>query len=159
VVLEAEALLDSVSRKRNLETAQPDRPGAEDDAETEGLAADLLRTLSEQESRDVAEAARETEWTAPSFVRELFLGNLRLDLIHPYPRQSPEDKAKTDAYIAKLRKPSWSDVDSDAIDRTGELPPEVVQGCATWARSASRSPRSTAASASARWATAAPSAW
>ena len=82
---------------------------------------------SEQESREVAEAARETEWTAPSFVRELFLGNFRLDLIHPYPRQTPEDKAKTDAYIAKLRA-FMEDVDSDAIDRTGELPDEVVQG-------------------------------
>ncbi|HET6229986.1 MAG TPA: acyl-CoA dehydrogenase family protein [Longimicrobiaceae bacterium] len=82
---------------------------------------------TEQESRDVAEAARETEWTAPSFVRELFLGNFRLDLIHPYPQQTPEDKAKTDAYVEKLRA-FMDTVDSDAIDRTGELPPEVVQG-------------------------------
>jgi alkylation response protein AidB-like acyl-CoA dehydrogenase len=82
---------------------------------------------SEQESRDVAEAARETEWTAPSFVRELFLGNLRMDLIHPFPRQSPEDLKKTDAYIARLRA-FMQDVDSDAIDRTGEIPDEVVQG-------------------------------
>jgi alkylation response protein AidB-like acyl-CoA dehydrogenase len=81
---------------------------------------------SEQESREVAEAARETEWTAPSFVRELFLGNFRLDLIHPYPQQKPEDKAKTDAYIAKLR-PIIERVDSDEIDRTGELPADVVQ--------------------------------
>ncbi|HEX6748537.1 MAG TPA: acyl-CoA dehydrogenase family protein [Longimicrobium sp.] len=83
---------------------------------------------SEQESREVAEAARETEWTAPSFVRELFLGNFRLDLIHPYPRQAPEDKAKTDAYMARLRAFLDENVDSDEIDRTGELPPEVVQG-------------------------------
>ncbi|HEX2209448.1 MAG TPA: acyl-CoA dehydrogenase family protein [Longimicrobium sp.] len=81
---------------------------------------------SEQESRDVAEAAREAEWTAPSFVRELFLGNFRLDLIHPYPKQSPEDRAKTDAYIAKLR-PIIERADSDEIDRTGELPESVVQ--------------------------------
>ncbi|MBB4639537.1 acyl-CoA dehydrogenase family protein [Longimicrobium terrae] len=81
---------------------------------------------SEQESRDVAEAARETEWTAPSFVRELFLGNFRLDLIHPYPQQSPEDKKRTDDYIAKLR-PIIERADSDEIDRTGELPPELVQ--------------------------------
>ncbi|MBV9774190.1 MAG: acyl-CoA dehydrogenase family protein [Gemmatimonadetes bacterium] len=83
---------------------------------------------TEQESREVAEAARETEWTAPSFVRELFLGNFRLDLIHPYPQQTPEDRQKTDAYIAKLRKFMEEKVDSDAIDRTGELPEEVVQG-------------------------------
>ncbi|HEX8691902.1 MAG TPA: acyl-CoA dehydrogenase family protein [Longimicrobium sp.] len=83
---------------------------------------------SEQESREVAEAARETEWAAPSFVRELFLGNFRLDLIHPYPRQSAEDKARTDAYMAKLRRFLEESVDPDEIDRTGELPPEVVQG-------------------------------
>ncbi|MFL5385195.1 MAG: acyl-CoA dehydrogenase family protein [Longimicrobiaceae bacterium] len=82
---------------------------------------------SEQESRDVAEAARETEWTAPSFVRELFLGNLRMDLIHPFPRMSPEDQKKADAYIARL-KAFMKEVDSDAIDRTGEIPDEVVQG-------------------------------
>jgi alkylation response protein AidB-like acyl-CoA dehydrogenase len=83
---------------------------------------------SEQESREVAEAARETEWTAPSFVRELFLGNFRLDLIHPYPTQTAADKAKTDAYVAKLRRFMEEKVDSDEIDRTGELPPAVVQG-------------------------------
>jgi alkylation response protein AidB-like acyl-CoA dehydrogenase len=90
--------------------------------------ANVRNAPSEQESREVAEAARETEWTAPSFVRELFLGNFRLDLIHPYPQQSPEDKAKTDAYMAKLRRYLEENVDSDEIDRTGELPPEVVQG-------------------------------
>lgn len=40
-------------------------------------------TVTEQEARRVAEAARETEWSKPSFVRELFLGRLRLDLIDP----------------------------------------------------------------------------
>jgi len=41
--------------------------------------------VSERESREVAEASRQTEWVQPSFLRELFLGSLRLDLIHPYP--------------------------------------------------------------------------
>ena len=38
---------------------------------------------TEKEARDVAESARESEWSGPSFVRELFLGRFRLDLIHP----------------------------------------------------------------------------
>jgi alkylation response protein AidB-like acyl-CoA dehydrogenase len=83
---------------------------------------------SEQESREVAEAARETEWTNPSFVRELFLGRFRLDLIHPYPEQSAEDRRKTDAFIAKLDAFLRERVDADEIDRTGELPEDVVQG-------------------------------
>ncbi|HEX6925624.1 MAG TPA: acyl-CoA dehydrogenase family protein [Longimicrobiaceae bacterium] len=83
---------------------------------------------SEQESREVAEAAREADWTNPSFVRELFLGRFRLDLIHPYPQQSPEDRRKTDEYIARLAAFIEEKVDSEEIDRTGELPPDVVEG-------------------------------
>jgi tetratricopeptide (TPR) repeat protein len=45
VVLEADALLDQVSRKRNLDTVPP-IPGEEEEAESEGLAADLIRTLT-----------------------------------------------------------------------------------------------------------------
>ena len=41
--------------------------------------------VSELESRKVAEASREERWEAPSFIRELFLGSFRLDLIHPFP--------------------------------------------------------------------------
>ena len=43
---------------------------------------------TEQEARDVAESARESEWESPSFLRELFLGRFRLDLIDPFPRES-----------------------------------------------------------------------
>ena len=49
-----------------------------------------LEQISELESRKVAEASRETEWKQPSFLREMFLGNFRLDLIHPYPLPEEE---------------------------------------------------------------------
>ncbi len=48
--------------------------------------------VTEQEARALAEASRETEWTSPSFLKELFGGNLRLDLIHPYPSADPEEE-------------------------------------------------------------------
>jgi alkylation response protein AidB-like acyl-CoA dehydrogenase len=83
---------------------------------------------TEQESREVAEAAREADWTNPSFVRELFLGRFRLDLIHPYPQQSAEDRKRTDDYMARLARFIEEHVDSNEIDRTGEIPPEVVEG-------------------------------
>jgi alkylation response protein AidB-like acyl-CoA dehydrogenase len=82
---------------------------------------------TEQESRQVAEAARESEWEKPSFVRDLFLGGFQLDLIHPYPQQSAEDREKTEAYRQKLEDFLREKVDADEIDRTGELPDEVVQ--------------------------------
>jgi hypothetical protein len=40
---------------------------------------------AEARSRSVAEAARESEWRCHSFLRDLFLGSLRLDLVFAYP--------------------------------------------------------------------------
>src|SRR2546430_16443740 len=41
--------------------------------------------VTERESRKDAEASRQAEWEKPSFMRELFLGTFRLDLVHPFP--------------------------------------------------------------------------
>ena len=81
---------------------------------------------SEKEARDVAEAARESEWSGPSFVRELFLGRFRLDLIHPHPVEDPEEERRAKPFLAALES-FLKRVDSDMIDRTGEIPEEYVQ--------------------------------
>jgi alkylation response protein AidB-like acyl-CoA dehydrogenase len=81
---------------------------------------------TEQEAREVAEAAREQEWRA-SFVKELFEGNLRLDLIHPFPEPTPEDVAKAKPFLEKLERFLREKVDGDKIDREGQLPSEVVR--------------------------------
>src|SRR5437588_2506228 len=81
---------------------------------------------SEKEARDVAEAARETEWENPSFVRELFLGRFRLDLIHPHPPADPAEEARAKPFMDKLRS-FMERVDSEEIDRTGEIPESTVQ--------------------------------
>ena len=83
--------------------------------------------VSADEAREVAEAAREQEWAAPSFVRELFLGKLRMDLIHPYPEQDPEEVARAKPFLDKLERFLREDVDSDRIDREGEIPDAVIQ--------------------------------
>src|SRR3954462_14710735 len=81
---------------------------------------------SEKEARDVAEAARESEGSGPSFVRELFLGRFRLDLIHPHPVEDPEETRRAQPFLDKLAA-FLRRVDSDMIDRTGEIPEEYVQ--------------------------------
>src|SRR2546425_5386861 len=91
-------------------------------------AAEPKRPVSAAEARAVAEAAREQEWAAPSFVRDLFLGNLRMDLIHPYPEQNPDEIARAQPFLEKLERFLRQNVDSDQIDREGEIPEEVIQG-------------------------------
>jgi hypothetical protein len=82
---------------------------------------------SAQDARDVAEAAREQEWR-DSFVKELFEGNLRLDLIHPFPEPTPDDVARAQPFLDRLERFLREHVDGDRIDREGQIPPDVVQG-------------------------------
>ena len=81
---------------------------------------------SEQEARDVAEDARESEWEYPSFVKELFLGRFRFDLVHPHPPEDPAEVAAAAPFLAKLKE-FLERYDADMVDRTGEIPEEYVQ--------------------------------
>lgn len=75
--------------------------------------------VSVEESRAVAEAARESEWTNPSFMKELFLGNFRFDLIHPYPERT-EWRPEFEAFFEKLTvflRDTWDPVE---VDDSGE---------------------------------------
>ncbi|HEX4562089.1 MAG TPA: acyl-CoA dehydrogenase family protein [Gemmatimonadales bacterium] len=84
--------------------------------------------VSAAEARDVAEAARETEWTGRGFVRNLFLGSLQMDLIHPYPVASAEEEKRAEPFLDALKRFLKSQVDGDKIDREGEIPPAVIEG-------------------------------
>ena len=88
--------------------------------------------LSEDKKRalDVAEDARETQWTMPSFVARLFDGSFRWDLIHPYPEQPEDEKKAGDEFIAKLETFLKKNLDPDQVDRTGIIPEEVYRGLA-----------------------------
>ena len=57
-----------------------------------------IHTDRERESLRIAEAARQTEWTEPSFLKEIFLGNLQMHLIRPIPdamRERPSSRRST----------------------------------------------------------------
>jgi hypothetical protein len=84
--------------------------------------------VSEKQARQVAEAARESEWTLPSFGKELFLGNFRLDLIHPQPTLDADAVAKGDAFLAELRAFLENKVDPLVIERDAKIPAEVIDG-------------------------------
>src|SRR5438094_292504 len=86
------------------------------------------RKVSADEAREVAEAAREQQWAAPSFVRDLFLGRLRMALIDPYPERDPEEVARAQPFLDKLARFVRDNVDSDRIDQEGEIPDAVIAG-------------------------------
>src|SRR5262249_45674850 len=82
---------------------------------------------TEAESREVAEQARQSEWEGKGFLRDLFLGKLQLELIHPFPR-AQEPRPAFQKFVDELRRVLVDHVDPAAIDETGEYPPHVVEG-------------------------------
>src|SRR3954465_4869967 len=86
------------------------------------------KTQGEKDAMDVAEASRETEWEKPSFVGDLFLGKLNVDLIHPFPEQPAADRAEADDFLARLERFLAENVDADKIDEQGEYDYSLFDG-------------------------------
>ncbi len=85
--------------------------------------------VTEQEARQVAEAARETSWTRPSFAKGLYLGNFDLSLIHPHPQPRPDDVERGEAFLARLR-PYCETMESARVERDALIPDEYLTGLA-----------------------------
>ena len=89
-----------------------------------------MAAVSEQQSRQLAEVSRQTEWEKPSFGKELFLGRFRLDLIDPHPVPSDADRERGEAFLEKLRAFLSEQVDPAEIERDAKIPDRVVKGLA-----------------------------
>ena len=85
--------------------------------------------VSEREAREVAEAARESGWSKPSFAKELYLGRFDLDLVHPHPRPDPDDEARGEAFLARLRE-VCATIDGARIEREAQIPDEDLKALA-----------------------------
>jgi hypothetical protein len=84
--------------------------------------------VTERDARAVAEAAREAEWRKPSFAKQLFLGRLRLDLVHPHPRPTDEQRRKGEEFLDRLRAFCETSVDGLVIEREARIPDKLVRG-------------------------------
>ncbi len=85
--------------------------------------------VTEEQARAVAEESREAGWEKPSFAKELFLGRFPLELIHPFPRPSDGETARTEEFLGKLRE-FLRNVDGSVIERDSQIPDEYVKGLA-----------------------------
>ncbi|HFB67704.1 MAG TPA: acyl-CoA dehydrogenase, partial [Calditrichae bacterium] len=85
------------------------------------------KLASEEEAMRVAEEAREESWEKASFLKELFLGKFRFDLVYPFPRLKGLDDPEYQAFFNKMKKFLKEEVDSDKIDREDKVPEEVIR--------------------------------
>ena len=92
---------------------------------------------TKDQAMELAEAARETEWKFPSFTAEMFGGNFRWDLLHPFPEQDAEDAKIGTELIEKIRVVLDAHIDPIEIDRTGDYPVAALKELAQ-ARAAAR---------------------
>ncbi|WP_084964790.1 acyl-CoA dehydrogenase family protein [Thermoactinospora rubra] len=79
-------------------------------------------------ARELGEQAREREWKLPSFAKQLFLGDFRLDLVHPVPTLPEEAVEKGEEFVRAVRRFLDTQVDPGAIERTARIPDEVIKG-------------------------------
>ncbi|MEY2411206.1 MAG: hypothetical protein QOF48_3876 [Verrucomicrobiota bacterium] len=75
---------------------------------------------------EMTEAARETPQARQSFAAGLYMGHCDFKSVFPFPEQTPTDKDQGDAFLERLEKFLVEKVDPDAIDRTGEIPDDVL---------------------------------
>jgi alkylation response protein AidB-like acyl-CoA dehydrogenase len=88
-----------------------------------------MPTTEETKSRQIAEQARERTWARDSFLRDLFMGAFRLDLLHPFPVEEPA-RPEFCSFYDQLEDFLRDEVDPVEIDATGEYPAHVLRGLA-----------------------------
>lgn len=82
------------------------------------------------EALELTEASREGHWEYPTFAGALFMGEFPWDLIYPYPQKPEDTDPRGEAFLQKFEAFMRERVDPDEIDRTGEIPDDVIRGFA-----------------------------
>ncbi len=86
------------------------------------------RNAEEDRSIQVAEESRELAWKSKSFMAAMFMGDLDMSIVFPFPLQDPEDRAIGDKVVARVRAYALEHVDGEAIDREQQIPAHVFKG-------------------------------
>jgi alkylation response protein AidB-like acyl-CoA dehydrogenase len=106
----------------------PKEPERKNPADEPGAAIDTSKMSAGQRAAlELTEAARDAATERGSFAGGLFMGRFGLDAVHPFPSQKPEDRDQGDAFLQRLERFLRERVDPDEIDRTGEIPPGIIQ--------------------------------
>src|SRR5580698_4486420 len=91
---------------------------------------DLIDTSKMSEGQraalELTEAARDAEHER-TFAAGLFMGEFKASDLQAFQMQSVEDRQKGDVFLKELEKILREKVDPDEIDRTGEIPEQVIE--------------------------------
>jgi alkylation response protein AidB-like acyl-CoA dehydrogenase len=85
---------------------------------------------AQREALELTESARETVQAERGFAGGLFMGRFNLAGIHPFPIQRAEDRDHGAPFLEQLKEFLKEHVNPDEIDRTGEIPQNVIEALA-----------------------------
>jgi alkylation response protein AidB-like acyl-CoA dehydrogenase len=89
--------------------------------------------LTKEQLAQQQKQAEELLFSGPQtlgFAKGLFFGHFNAPLLFPYPVLPAAERAVIDARVDEVRRYMEQDVDSDAIDRNADIPPDVIAGLA-----------------------------
>ena len=69
-----------------------------------------------------------SEEKTSSFLKSLFAGDVRQEMISPYPTMRPEERDDLRVIVESFREFARDHIKSTEIDRQGHIPKEVFQG-------------------------------
>jgi alkylation response protein AidB-like acyl-CoA dehydrogenase len=85
---------------------------------------------AQREALELTESAREAVRAERGFAGGLFMGRFNLAGIHPFPIQRAEDRDHGAPFLEQLKEFLKEHVNPDEIDRTGEIPQNVIEALA-----------------------------
>jgi alkylation response protein AidB-like acyl-CoA dehydrogenase len=85
---------------------------------------------AQREALELTESAREAVQAERGFAGGLFMGRFNLAGIHPFPIQKAEDRDHGAPFLEQLEAFLKEHVNPDEIDRTGEIPQNVIEALA-----------------------------
>jgi len=110
--------IEPIEQRDERKSQEPDAVSAID---TSKMSAEKRAAL------ELAEAARDTSADQGGLAGRLFMGDVEWSRVLPFPEQRVEDKDQGDAFLQRLDAFLREKVDPDEIDRTGEIPPPVIE--------------------------------
>src|SRR5678815_2116790 len=111
---------------KTLNSPSPEAESRKAVEEPGGLIDTSKMSSGQRAALELTEAARDSASEAASFAQQIFMGQVDLSGVFPFPEQSAEDRDQGDAFLHRLGKFLREKVDPDEIDRTGEIPQPII---------------------------------